>query len=147
MRREEAYPQIKTRAGLPSMPGLSRVALVAAAVGIAALALFMLPALLGIGGGGGSGSPDPSASRSVATAKPSPTVPPAPTPQVYVVKAGDNLGKIAKKFGLTLDEILAANPSIKNPNKISLGQEIVIPLPPAAETAAPSGSAVPSAAP
>ncbi len=140
MRREEAYPQIKARAGLPSMPGLPRVALFAAAVGIAALALFMLPALLGIGGGGGSGSPDPSASSSVATARPSPTVPPAPTPQVYVVKAGDNLGKIAKKFGLTLDDILAANPSIKNPNKISLGQEIVIPLPPAAATDAPSAS-------
>ena len=77
------------------------------------------------------------------TAKPSPTVPPAPTPQVYVVKAGDNLGKIAQKFGLTIDQILAANPAIKNPNKISLGQEIVIPLPAAAETAPPSGSAAP----
>jgi LysM repeat protein len=142
MRRYEAYPTIKTRAGLPGMPGLPRVGLVAAAVAIAALALFMLPALLGIGGGG-SGSPAPGSSRPVVTAKPSPTVPPAPTPQVYVVKAGDNLGKIAKKFGLTIDQILAANPAIKNPNKISLGQEIVIPLPAAAETAPPSGSAAP----
>lgn len=143
MRRYEAYPTIKTRAGLPGLPGLPRVALVAGAVGIAALALFMLPALLGIGGGGGSGSPDPSASRPVTTAKPSPTVPPAPTPTVYVVKAGDNLGKIAKKYGVTIDDILAANPAIKNPNKISLGQEIVIPLPPAAATAVPSESAAP----
>ena len=142
MRRYEAYPTIKTRVGLPGMPGLSRVALVAAAVAIAALALFMLPALLGIGGGG-SGSPAPSGSRPAVTSKPSPTVPPAPTPQVYVVKAGDNLGKIAKKYGLTIDQILAANPAIKNPNKISLGQEIVIPLPAAAETAPPSGSAAP----
>jgi LysM repeat protein len=142
MRRYEAYPTIKTRAGLPGMPGLPRVGLVAAAVAIAALALFMLPALLGIGGGG-SGSPAPSGSRTVATAKPSPTVQPAPTPKVYIVKAGDNLGKIAKKFGVSIDEILAANPSIKNPNKISLGQEIVIPLPAAAPTAPPSGSAAP----
>jgi LysM repeat protein len=142
MRRYEAYPTIKTRAGLPGMPSLPRVGLIAAAVAIAALALFMLPALLGIGGGG-SGSPAPSGSRPAATAKPSPTVPPAPTPQVYVVKAGDNLGKIAKKYGLTIDQILAANPAIKNPNKISLGQEIVIPLPVVAETAPPSGSAAP----
>jgi hypothetical protein len=143
MRRYEAYPEIKTRSSLPGMPSLSRVGLLAAAVAIAALALFMLPALLGIGGGGGSGGASPSASRPVATAKPSPTVPPAPTPQVYVVKAGDNLGKIAKKYGLTIDQILAANPAIKNPNKISLGQEIVIPLPAAVETAAPSKSKAP----
>ena len=71
----------------------------------------------------------PAPAGRVATAKPSPTVPPAPTPQVYVVKAGTTWRKIAKKFGFTLDELLAANPSIKNPNKISLGQEIVIPLP------------------
>ena len=68
------------------------------------------------------------ASRPVATAKPSPTVPPAPTPQVYVIKAGDTLWKMAKRFGITLEELLAANPSIKNPNKISIGQQIVIPL-------------------
>jgi LysM repeat protein len=142
MRRYEAYPTIKTRAGLPGLPGLPRLALVAAAIAIAALALFMLPALLGLGGGG-SGSPAPSGSRAAPTAKPSPTVAPAPTPQVYIVKAGDNLGKIAKKFGLTIDQILAANPTIKNPNKISLGQEIVIPLPDAAVTAKPSGSAAP----
>ena len=57
MRRYEAYPTIKTRAGLPGMPGLPRLGLLAAAIGIAALALFMLPALLGIGGGGGIRQP------------------------------------------------------------------------------------------
>ncbi len=139
MRRYEAYPTIKTRAGLPGLPG-PRLAIVAAAVAVAALALFMLPALLGIGGGGGSSSASPSGARPVATAKPSPTVPPEPTAQVYIVKAGDNLGKIAKRFGLTIDDILAANPAIKNPNKIALGQEIIIPLPASAATPKPSGS-------
>ena len=52
MRRSEAYPTIRSRA---SMPGLPRLAILAGALGIAALALFMLPALLGIGGGGGAG--------------------------------------------------------------------------------------------
>jgi LysM repeat protein len=135
MRRSEAYPTIKARAGLPS---LSRVAVLAGAVGIAALALFMLPALLGIGGGAPSGSRDPSRSPA-ATAPASPTAVPAPTPQVYVIKTGDTLLKVAKKFGLTLDELLAANPKIKDPNKIGLGQEIIIPLP-RSDEASPSAA-------
>ena len=64
-RRYEAYPTIKTRTGLPDIP---RVVLLAGALGIAALALFFLPALLGIGSDdGGSPSASPSASAAVAT--------------------------------------------------------------------------------
>jgi hypothetical protein len=139
MRRYEAYPTIKTRAGLPGLP---RVAVLAGAVGIAAIALFMLPALLGIGGGSPNASP--SASGPAATPSAAPTTPPAPTPQVYVIKAGDTLSKVAKRFGVTIEELLAANPEIKDPNKIAEGQEIVIPAPaPDEESAAPSGSAAP----
>ena len=101
--------------------------LLAGALGIAALALFFLPALLGIGGGGSSSSASPSASAAVATPSPSPTAIPAPTPQVYVVVGGDTFTKIAKKFGLTVDELKAANPDIKNINKIAVGDEIIIP--------------------
>ncbi len=124
LQRYEAYPTIKTRAGLPGIP---RIAIVGGALAIAALTLFMLPALLGVGGGGPAASPTPS--PAIATPSPSPTIPPEPTPQVYVVAAGDSLGKIANKFGLTVDDLLAANPEIKNPNKISVGQEIIIPVP------------------
>ena len=129
-RRYEAYPTIKTRAGFGGMPSLPRVAVLAGALGVAALALFFLPALLGLGGGGGSGaSPTPSASA-IATASPSPTEEPAPTPQVYVIKQGDTLSKIAKRNGITLDQLLAANKeTIKNPDKISIGDEIIIPVP------------------
>ncbi len=35
--------------------------------------------------------------------------------------------KIAKKFGVTMEALLAANPKIKNPNKIGIGDEITIP--------------------
>ena len=122
------------------MPGLSRIALVAGAVGIAALALFMLPALLGIGGGSPS-SPKPSASQVTATALPSATVKPGPTSQVYIVKKNDNMSKIAKKLGFTIEEIMAANPDIKDPNKISEGQQIVIPVAAAGTSAKPSASA------
>lgn len=140
VRRSEAYPTIKTRAGLPA---LSRVAVLAGAVGIAALALFMLPALLGIGGGSSSSS-KPSASRPVATSSDVPTTPPAPSSQVYVVKSGDTMSKIAAKFGLTPDELCAANTAtIKNCDKIALGQEIIIPIPASGVSAKPSTSAAP----
>jgi len=136
MRHLEAYPAIKTRTGVPGVP---RVALLAGALGIAALALFMLPALLGIGGGGGSASASPSSSGPGSSASAAPTAVPAPTQLVYVVMKGDTLSKIATKFSVDLADLLAANPGIKNPNKISLGQEIVIPT-----TASPATSAEPS---
>lgn len=45
----------------------------------------------------------------------------------YTVKKGDTLSAIAKKYGITLQELLAANPQIKNPNLIKVGQVIKIP--------------------
>ena len=52
--------------------------------------------------------------------------------------------KIAKKFGVTVEELLAANPKIKNPNKIAIGDEITSRCPAgrrpaAAARPAPSG--------
>ena len=52
-------------------------------------------------------------------------------PQVivmYKVKAGDTLGKIATAYHITLKELLAANPQIKNPNLIHVGELIKIPV-------------------
>src|SRR5258708_5888540 len=53
---------------------------------------------------------------------------PAPTPTVYVVQPGDTLGTIAQRFGVTVDVIMAAN-GITNPNLLSAGQSLVIPVP------------------
>ena len=50
---------------------------------------------------------------------------------------------MAKRFGITIEELLAANPAIKNPDVISIGQQIVIPLPAGDGSAAPSGSVAP----
>ena len=44
------------------------------------------------------------------------------------MKSGDTLLKIAKKYKLTVDQLLAANKQIKNPNKIAVGDEIMIPV-------------------
>jgi LysM repeat protein len=139
-KRYEAYPTIKTRAGLPGIP---RIAILAGALGVAALALFFLPALLGVGGGGGTGSsPSPSRSAAVATASPAPTPIPEPTAKTYTIKSGDTLLKIAKRFNVTVDELLAANKgTIKNKDKIQVGVTIVIPVPTPDEVTDPSAAA------
>jgi LysM repeat protein len=49
------------------------------------------------------------------------------TPRLYRIKAGDTLGKIAKRFDITVADILAANPQITDPDKIIPGQVITIP--------------------
>ena len=89
---------------------------------------------------------------SAATTEPEPTPAPNPTPapatdpttapavpataasasgtlaasQVYVVVKGDMMYKIAPKFDLTLDQLIALNPQIKNPNLIYVGQKIIV---------------------
>ena len=45
----------------------------------------------------------------------------------YVVKSGDTLAKIAARNGTTLAEILKANPQIKDPNKIKVGDVVGVP--------------------
>lgn len=45
---------------------------------------------------------------------------------VYIVKKGDTLTKIAKKYGTTVDALVKAN-GIKNPDVIKVGQKLTIP--------------------
>ncbi len=142
-RRHDAYPTIKTRVGMPNVP---RLAVLALLVVVIAVGLYFLPAVLGLGAGSGTGkgSPAPS-SAAQKTARPSPTVPPAPTPSVYTIKKGETLSKIATAHGITIEELLAANPTIKDANKISEGQQIILPVPSDAPPDTIEGSAQPSA--
>lgn len=65
-------------------------------------------------------------------------------PPVHVVQAGDTLGSISQFYGVSMDDIMAAN-GLANPNLISVGQQLVIPVngldtpePAATETAVPN---------
>ncbi len=124
--RNEAYPTLKTRIGLPSIP---RVVLAGLALLVAAVVLFSLPFVLHLGGDSGAGAgATPSPSASGAAASSAPTEKPSPTAKVYVVKSGDTLLKIAKRFGITVDQLIAANKQIKNPDRIGVGSELKIPV-------------------
>ena len=46
---------------------------------------------------------------------------------IYRIKRGDSLDKIARRHEVTVEKILKANPSIKNANRIRIGQKIIIP--------------------
>lgn len=79
------------------------------------------------------------------TSAPAPTQPPSqpdsqPQPSggttTYVVVSGDNLSRIAQRFGTTVAAIVAAN-NIANPSLIYAGQVLVIPV--GGSTPAPSG--------
>jgi len=71
------------------------------------------------------------AGSGVETGEPEPTTRPAATPQVYVIAAGDTISKVAKRFGLTVEELLAANKdTITNPDNLAIGDQIVIPSAP-----------------
>jgi LysM repeat protein len=81
-----------------------------------------------------SPSPDPTATAEPTASPveiPSPTQTPvpsaAPTPvRRYVVQAGDTLGAIAQRFGVTVEALKAAN-GIADENLITEGQVLVIP--------------------
>jgi hypothetical protein len=144
-RRYEAYPSLRTRIGLPGLPSLPRVGVMAAALALAAIAVFFLPQFLGIGSppdqGGVGPSPSISPRPSIAT---TPTPVPQPTAQIYIVKEGDLFGRIAQNFGLTIEQLQAANPQIEDIDRISIGDEIIIP--PSVPDEIP-GTGAPSAAP
>lgn len=64
--------------------------------------------------------------------------------EVYVVQAGDSLGAVASRFGVTVADIVEAN-NLANPDFVFSGQRLIIPArggsnsvaPPAAPTQAP----------
>jgi nucleoid-associated protein YgaU len=67
---------------------------------------------------------------SVADVEPAPAPAPAAKARTYRVQKGDSLARIASQLlgsEAKVKAILAANPDLKDPNRISIGQELVIP--------------------
>ena len=68
---------------------------------------------------------------------------PQPTQQVYIVQSGDTMSKIAKKFHLELADLIAANAeTIPNPDRLQIGDQVIIPVPQSSEV--PAESVAPS---
>jgi len=84
-------------------------------------------------------APKPAPSRTTPTPKATATRTPRPTRtltpaayEIYVVQEGDYLSKIAKRFGVTVEDIVEANrkkyPSlVTDPGSIEIGWELLIP--------------------
>ena len=63
----------------------------------------------------------------------------------YTVKSGDTLAGIAERFGVSLDDLRAANPNI-NSSSLSIGQSVRLPAASDAPPAAPTKDAAPTTA-
>ncbi len=50
----------------------------------------------------------------------------APEGNVHVIESGDTLSRIAGRYGVPLSRLMEANPGV-NPNRLQIGQRIVIP--------------------
>ena len=60
------------------------------------------------------------------SSKPTPTPKPQPEPkkEYYTVQKGDTLWGISQKYGISLNQIIALNPQIANPDLIYAGQQV-----------------------
>ena len=122
----EAFPTLRSRR-------LSELSVPPILVGVVALALaaavlFALPGLLGFGNpsAGGSSSPTTPIRTPIVTAAPTPI--PAPTDQLYTVQQGDTMSRIANKFDVELGDLIAANAeTIPDPDKLQIGDQVIIP--------------------
>lgn len=72
----------------------------------------------------------------VPTTAPPPTICPVGT-FPYTVQSGDSMWKIAQRFGVSLDALIAANPQIPDPSMIYPGQIVCVPSTPPPQTCPP----------
>lgn len=67
---------------------------------------------------------------------------PTSTPFTYIIQAGDTMGALAQKFGVSLDALIAANPTI-SPNAMPVGAALLIPT----DKNNPTGESMPTPVP
>jgi len=54
--------------------------------------------------------------------------PPPPPGRIYIVQPGDTMFSIAQRFGVSVQALIQANPQIPDPNVITPGMRIFIPV-------------------
>jgi LysM repeat protein len=67
----------------------------------------------------------------VVNANPAPAPAPQPVPEVagtYIVQWGDTIRKIADRMNINVNDLIAVNPQVWNPNLIYVGQVIYLPV-------------------
>ena len=89
---------------------------------VAAAWVLAVAVLAGCSGGTNRAAGKVAPTRPAATSTTSTTAPPV----TYTVKAGDTLGAIAKRFGASVDALVASN-KLTDPNRLTEGQVLVIP--------------------
>ncbi|OAB48066.1 LysM peptidoglycan-binding domain-containing protein [Paenibacillus antarcticus] len=47
--------------------------------------------------------------------------------KIHMVKKGDSLYELSKKYGISLEKLIEANPQLKDPNKLNIGEKVKIP--------------------
>lgn len=138
----EAYPTIRSRR--LSELSVPPILVAVVALAIAAAVLFSLPGLLGFGGPQAGASSTPAVPIRTATPSVNPILVPQPTPQIYLVQPGDTMSKIAGRFGIPVQDLINANTeTVPDPNKLQIGQEVIIPV--KAPTEVPAASEIPGA--
>jgi LysM domain-containing protein len=133
----EAYPTLRSRR-LPEL-SVSPIVLAVVALALAAAFVFALPGLLGFGNPQSAASPG--ASTPLHTALPSiaATPVPQPTQQIYIVQPNDTMSRIAGRFKIPLADLIAANAeNLPNPDKLQIGDRLIIPVPVASQLPVPS---------
>ncbi len=122
----EAFPTLRSRR-LPEL-SIPPILVAVVALALAAAVLFALPGLLGFGNPSAGNSAAPTTPLRTELVTPAPTPVPKPTDQIYVVKSGDTLSRIAGRFNITLEELIAANAeTLPDPDKLQIGDQLIIP--------------------
>ena len=138
----EAFPTLRSRR-LPEL-SIPPILVAVVALALAAAVLFALPGLLGFGNPSAENSPGPTTPIRTQLVTPAPTPVPQPTDQIYLVKAGDTLSRIAGRFNITLEELIAANAeTLPDPDKLQIGDQLIIPA--ANPDELPAASEIPAA--
>jgi LysM repeat protein len=125
----EAFPTLRARR-LPEL-SVPPILVSVIALALAAAVLFALPGLLGFGEPGGAvATPTQAGSSSAPEVSLAPTPIPEPTQQIHIVRTNDTMSRIANRYDVPLDELIAANAeNIPNPDLLQVGDQVIIPVP------------------